>query len=106
LLAEQGIKPKKYSWKFNRDEECLKIFSFKSEFELEYSEQYINKMSDFFLPRMQGRGFSDQADVPEEIHNKVFSEVLENFKYRYSDDFHSAVYQGEEGNILFKIYTK
>ncbi|HBA49348.1 MAG TPA: hypothetical protein DCZ91_16450 [Lachnospiraceae bacterium] len=58
------------------------MFSEKAEKLIRRSNFYRIRLRDEFLPGFMGRGFSDQAGVPEEIHERVIEELLdETFPY-------------------------
>lgn len=105
-LQMQGIKPKKYSWKFNRAEYCEGLFSTKSEKLIERGNPYRIRICDGFLPRFAGRGFSDQTDVPKEIHDKVMEELMEEFGEKYGASFVETAVQGMEDDMLVTFYKK
>lgn len=101
-----GIAPKKYGWRFDRGGYCGELFGGKSERLIERGNRYEMRLGDGFLPRFRGRGFSDQTDVPVEIHEKVMEELTAEFSGRYGESFENAVFRGIEDDILITIYRK
>ena len=105
-LKFQGIMPRKYNWKFNRKQFCEELFAQKTEKLIKRGNLYTVRLQDEFLPRFIGRGFSDQTDVPKEIHEKVIEELLDEFRKRYGRSFGETAYQGTEEDILVTVYRK
>ncbi len=105
-LGIRGITPVKYSWKFDRDEACAKIFGKKEIKLIRHRGRYEIPISDGFLSRFLGRGFSDQTDVPKELHKAVTDELMMEFGKKYGEDFVSTPYKGEYSDIILTIYRK
>lgn len=105
-LDVYDIKPKKYSWCFDRTSVCDKLFSKKAEKLIRRDGTYEILLRDGFLPRFCGRGFSDQTDVPRHIHDEIISRLMEEFQEKYGDDFTAAPFYGNYDDILITIYTK
>lgn len=105
-LGELGIKPIKYSWRFDRSALCDDLFSAKTEKLIKHDGMYEVLLRDGFLPRFCGRGFSDQTDVPKDIHNKVIDGLIREFKEKYGDDFADVPFRDMYDDILITIYTK
>ena len=61
-------------------------------------------LRDGFLPRFCGRGFSDQTDVPKDIHDEVIDSPMCGFKEKYGDDFADIPFCGVYDDILITIY--
>jgi ubiquinone/menaquinone biosynthesis C-methylase UbiE len=86
LKNEYNIYGTRYSWKFDREKICSEIFNHKKIYPV---ERKINKtksnFKDGFLHRMGGKGFSDQSDVPFDIHKSVFDRVMAEFTEKYGE---------------------
>ena len=106
LLERQGIYPKKYSWKFDREAACDRLFESSETRVIRHRGRYEAKLSDGFLPRFLGRGFSDQTDVPKEAHEVVTELLMKDFRGRYGEDFDSVAYIGRYSDILMTVYRK
>lgn len=63
-------------------------------------------MKDGFLPRFCSRGFSAQANVPQELHNEVIAELLPEFRDEFGDDFADTCFKGVEDDMVITVYTK
>ena len=98
--------PKKYSWGFDRDAMCSELFHNKKEFVIPVQVEYNRKLKDGFLPRFVGRGFSDQVDVPAELHREVISSTIEHMKRIYGADFGEVSFHGIEPDMLVTVYEK
>ena len=105
-LNAQGIYAKKYSWKFDRNAFCDKLFSRKSEKILERNELYEIPLKDGFLPRFIGRGFSDQVDVPKDLHDEIITELMQSFKEEYGESFADISLRELERDIVITMYYK
>jgi ubiquinone/menaquinone biosynthesis C-methylase UbiE len=105
-LGEYGIAPKKYSWKFDRNAFCDNLFANKTTRLIERGNAYESPMKDGFLPRFIGRGFSDQVEVPQDIHECVLQKQLNDFKRRYGENFVDTVFKGIEEDIEITVYRK
>lgn len=105
-MKEHNIYPQKYSWKFNRDAVCENIFDSRDTLLIENNKEYSIMMKDGFLPRFFSKGFSDQVEVPEDIHNQIITQLFASFKEIYGDDFDSIPCVGIETDILLTIYIK
>lgn len=105
-LNLQGVTPKKYSWRFDRDAVCLKLFGKSETKRIEHSKPYFNKLVDSWLPRFIGRGYSDQVDVPPELHKTVCDKVIAACRAKYGEKFDAAGFHGVEGDIILTSYIK
>lgn len=101
-----GIKPQKYSWRFDRDAACEALFGARETRTLPRGEPVSTPLSEGFLPRFAGRGFSDQIDVPEAVHRAVYERVLRRCRERYGEAFDTACYHGTEPDLLVTLYRK
>jgi len=106
LLAEHDVKPQKYSWKFDCDGVCDGLFSSKSEVIIPFNTEYCDKLKDGFLTRLAGRGFSDQVNVPADLHEKVLADVLEQVAQKHGADFGELEFRDVEADIIMTIYRK
>jgi ubiquinone/menaquinone biosynthesis C-methylase UbiE len=104
-LAENGVKPKKYSWKFDRDAYCTSIFR-KETYLIERNAEYSCQMKDEFLPRIAARGFSDQVNVPTESHKKAIEKTMQMMYQKYGRQFDELTLHGHEDDIFVTIYEK
>ena len=105
-LNEHGIKPKKYSWKFDKNAVCDNLFTEKSVIRIERGNTYESPLKDGFLARFGGRGFSDQVDVPQDIHEKVLQELLHEFKQKHGENFADIIFIGVEDDLEITVYKK
>ena len=105
-LNAQGIYAKKYSWKFDRNAFCDKLFSTRTEKIIQRNEIYQTPLKDGFLARFIGRGFSDQVDVPKDLHDEIITELIQSYKEKYGEDFSYTSLKGLEQNIIITIFTK
>lgn len=106
ILKGYGITPKKYSWRFDREASCNNLFKSKEKRLIERENCYEITLKDGFLPRFSGRGFSDQVDVPKDLHDHVIAEVTEEIKAKYGDDFADTVFKGIEEDLIITAYVK
>jgi ubiquinone/menaquinone biosynthesis C-methylase UbiE len=87
LKDEYNIFPKRYSWKFDREKVCTDIFSNKIIYTVENKrEKEKNIFKDTSFYRMGGKGYSDQSDVPNDIHKSVFARVTAEFISEYGEE--------------------
>lgn len=105
-LNALGVYAKKYSWKFDRNTFCDGLFSTKFEKVIERDKLYETSLKDGFLPRFFARGFSDQVDVPKSLHNEVISDLLQEYKGIYGENFADISFKGTEDDIVMTVYYK
>ena len=105
-LAKIDIAPTKYSWKFDRNAICDMLFDRKTEKIIPRGDKYEIPLKNGFLPRFCGRGFSDQTDVPNEIHNKVIAELMNDCRSGFGNNFADTPFCGVYEDMLVTIYTK
>jgi len=105
-LISLGVQPKKYSWRFDRDAFCSDLFERCVETVVERNAPYFNPLRGGFLARMAGKGFSDQAAVPDEQHETVMREVTDEAYGKYGELIDTACYRGVESDIVIKDYFK
>ena len=86
ILNARNIYPTKYSWKFDREKLCGELFSRKEIYSIPIHEKITDKFKDSFLYRMGGKGYSDQSDVPQNIHKEVFDCVMKEFMGKFGSD--------------------
>ena len=82
------------------------MFESKREKLIERGNVYENPLKDGFLPRFNGRGFSDQVDVPQALHDIVMTELLNEAKNKYGEHFSDIAFKGIEEDLLITIFTK
>ena len=88
LKDEYNMQGTRYSWRFDRDKVCSEIFSSKELYSFNYENQDKKikiKFKDGFVYRMGGKGFSDQSDVPLDVHKSVFDRVMAEFISQYGE---------------------
>ena len=105
-LQTHGVTPTKYSWSFDRDAVCKRLFSMRSQTVIPQSDVRETALKDGFLPRFSARGFSDQTQVPTALHRTMLDEVLHECCRIHGDDFDSAVYVEREHDIVITQYIK
>ena len=105
-LNAQGIYAKKYSWKFDRNAFCDRLFIRRVEKIIEQNQLYEIPLKDGFLPRFTSRGFSDQVDVPNDLHDEIVTELMQSFKEKYGGNFADVSLRGLYQDIVIAIFTK
>ncbi len=105
-LNAQDVYPKKYSWKFDRNAFCDQLFSTRTEKIIQRNEIYQTPLKDGFLPRFIDRGFSDQVDVPKDLHDEIITELMQSFKEKYGETFTDISLRGIEQDIVITMYYK
>ena len=105
-LKAYNVYAKRYSWKFDRESACKAMFR---EVEIKVIERgmpYTERLVDGFLPRFEGRGFSDQVDVPSKIHKVVSDKVVASVREKYGKAFENIAYHVIEEDICIYRYKK
>ena len=105
-LKAYDVFAKRYSWKFDRESACKAMFR---EVEIKVIERgmpYTERLVDGFLPRFEGRGFSDQVDVPSKIHKVVSDKVVASVREKYGKAFENIAYHVIEEDICIYRYKK
>ncbi len=105
-LNARGIAAKKYSWRFDREDACRALFRDVETKRIERNKPYFNRLADMWLPRFLGKGFSDQVDVPADLHKEVCDRIVADFRARYGEAFDSIGYHGVEDDMIIKCYVK
>ncbi len=105
-LKQMDIKPQKYSWRFDRKAACLRLFGEPETVTVPMGAAYSIPLSEGFLPRFAGRGFSDQINVPEDAHKTVYEKALGICRERYGLAFETACYRGTEPDLIVTLYRK
>lgn len=105
-IIQKGIMPVKYSWKFDRSAICNSLFESKMEKLIKRGNIFEIPLKDGFLPRFCGRGFSDQVNIPQDLHNETIKKMLNKVKQKYGDNFADICFKGREDDLLITIYTK
>ncbi len=105
-LNSLGIYAKKYSWKFERNSFCEKLFESKNVYTIEHSKVYGIPLRSGFFARFESRGFSDQAEVPKETHTSVISDVVNKMSALYGENFLDISCKAFEGDIIITTYKK
>ncbi len=101
-----GIYAKKYSWKFDRNSFCEKLFDSKIVQIIEHTKVYDIPLRSGFFARFANRGFSDQAEVPKETHASVLSLVVNKMSALYGENFLDISCKVFEGDIAITTYKK
>lgn len=106
-LKALNIEPKRYSWRFNRDEICDKLFTYSYEKKLDIPPK-VEKATFYegFYKRMKGKGFSDQAGVTDEVHKMIFNKVDKEMIEKYGKDYKDAVLTYYTNEEFIKVFTK
>ena len=105
-LKAYDVYAKRYSWKFDRESACKAMFR---EVEIKVIERgmpYTERLVDGFLPRFEGRGFSDQVDVPSKIHKVVSDKVVASVREKYGKTFENIADHVIEEDICIYRYKK
>jgi len=105
-LQAKGIQPVKYGWRFDREEVCGRLFSEAQEEIIIRGNKAETLLGDGFLPRLLARGFSDQVNVPQDLHNEVMIGLLEKAKAQYGGDFAAVPHISDEEDIAVTCYIK
>ncbi len=105
-LQTHGVTPTKYSWSFDRDAVCRRLFSACSQTIIPQSGVRETTLKDGFLPRFTARGFSDQTQVPTALHKAILNEVLDCCRRLHGTDFDRVVCKEQEYDIVITQYIK
>ena len=85
---------------------CDRLFGSKTTKLIQRGNKYECSIQDGFLLRFLERGFSDQIDVPQHLHQIVISELMTALSKKYGHDFADTVYKGVEDDLFITIYRK
>ena len=109
LKSEYNKNATRYSWKFDRDKICSEFFDEKQTYIVENKRMKIKKtMKDSSLYRMSGKGFSDQSDVPFDVHKTVFEAVMKEYTSKYGAETleTTVTYYDRFHTTDITVYTK
>ena len=105
-LIAKNIYPKRYRWSYDRDSICDLIFSQKQTVVIPRDTVYKTPLKEGFLPRFLARGFSDQVEVPDALHEEITKALLNEAEEKYGESFFDIPYQGVENDLLITVYIK
>ncbi|MCL2159680.1 MAG: class I SAM-dependent methyltransferase [Oscillospiraceae bacterium] len=106
LKDEYNILGTRYSWGFDREKVCDDLFGSKEAISIPINNKMQYTFKDSFLCRMGGKGYSDQSDVPLDIHKIVFERTMVEFTEKYGDSALNTVYTGFENDVEVTVYKK
>lgn len=106
LIKAAGVPATRYSWKFDQKAACDEVFGNSTHINITFAERNVSTLSDGFLYRMGGKGFSDQQGVPDDLHEKVFAQVVDEFKEEYGPDFDQVTCVSIRSGIVLHVYEK
>ena len=106
LKAEYDIHGTRHSWKFDKDSVCGGLFAEKDKFIMPLNKKIQYTLGDTFILRMRDKGYSDQSDVPRDIHENVFARVMAEFIEKYGDNAPQTTNTGYENDVEITVYTK
>ena len=102
-LRNNDVNPVQYSWMFNRDACCMQMFSDKKEQIYEYKTKYTEtSLHEYSFPRTKGRGWSNQVDVPDDLHNIAYNLAIKKTYEQYGSEVDTAIYR-DGGDIRKKV---
>jgi ubiquinone/menaquinone biosynthesis C-methylase UbiE len=103
---DMGYHRTEHSWHFDQYAACKELFTRTYEIKIDFYEKRTEILEDYFLYRMGGKGFSDQQGVPDEIHNKIFNETIEDMKKSKSNDFEKLEATFITNGITLQVFKK
>jgi len=106
LKNEYKITGTRYSWQFDKQKICNGLFSSNETIIIPMHNKVQYNFNDTFLYRMRGKGYSDQSDVPFDIHHIVLDRVMVEFSQKYGDDALNTVFTGYENDVEITVYMK
>jgi ubiquinone/menaquinone biosynthesis C-methylase UbiE len=105
-LKAVNVYPRKYAWNFDILEFCDKLFSTSEQKIIRRGEEFSRRLEDGFLPRFCARGFSDQAAVPQKLHEKALAAASHEAVAMHGADYGKLPFRGYEDDIALTIYRK
>jgi len=106
ILNSLGLHGRKYSWKFDKNEACQKLFKDKKTVTIELPNIEISTSFTYFYNRMKGRGYSILAAVPQKTHNEIFEKVDNEMKTEFGEDYTDCYYREYQKDIVMTLYIK
>lgn len=106
LLRQAGVGATRYSWKFDQYAACAGVFGSHTRIDIEFAERSVTSMSDGFLYRMGGQGFSDQQGVPDDLHDEAFAQVVKEFTEVYGPDFDGVTCVSVTDGLVLHVFEK
>lgn len=107
LLKARNIYPIKYSWRFDRDQVCSKLFASSYEKILELPREVkTTTLDEGFYKRMKSKGFSDQTAVPDDFHQAVFFQVDQEMMQKYGENYREVEFKFYAPDVKVKVYIK
>jgi ubiquinone/menaquinone biosynthesis C-methylase UbiE len=106
LKDEYGIHGTRYNWQFDREKVCGELFPSSETITVVQGGKISYLLDGSFIHRMGGKGFSDQSDVPKDIHETVFKRVMDEFYGEYGENAGTTRHTGIMNDFEIMIYTK
>lgn len=106
LLNELGVRSTHESWSFDQYAACEAAFGNITHVHIPFKAPITWTLSDAFLYRMGGKGFSRQQGVTEDLHAQVFARVLAEFTEEYGPDFGAIQFVGEYDGLDLRVFEK
>lgn len=109
LLTEKRISPAPRNRRFNQSAQIAvfeAVFGPGVRVDVDFSDRQVGSMTDYFLYRMGGKGFSAQQSVPEDIHAEAFSRVVQEFRDKYGPDFGDLTCEIVTDGLALQVFEK
>ena len=106
FLNEVGVSSAHQSWSFDQYAACEAVFGNMVHLHIPFKAPITWTLSDGFLYRMGGKGFSRQQSIPDDLHAQVFARVLAEFTEAYGPDFGAIQFVGEHDGLDLRVFDK
>lgn len=106
LLKEAGYGATRYSWKFDQYSGSESVFGNHKEMTVNFYERATGTMADYFMYRIGGKGFSDQQGVPDDLHEKVFAQVVSELSAKYGSNFDQVTFVTITDGLALHVFEK
>ena len=106
ILDGMGVKPTPRRQDFDQIGACKVAFASHAQSTAELPARQVVKLSDYFLYRMGGKGYSEQQGVPDPLHQQAFSRVLDEFREKYGPDFAETAHVSTVIRVACHAFTK
>lgn len=106
ILEGLGIQKTLYSWRFDQFAACEAAFRCSDQIYIPFAQHHVHTFGDDWLYRFEGKGFSVQQGVPDDVHSEVFAQVVAEFANKYGRHFGDLTCEWFTDGVVLRVFRK